>query len=113
MYAFVLQEIFNGDYAHYLQFAMGSVHSEMVGLKVEKPRGCHTWPEDLNTVASIHLGGCKNLDQSEIECALTKIHQLDHTQPLYNWWLGKDLQSVKKQGGWGDTKIKGGRRRFD
>ena len=94
LYAFVLQEIFNGDYAHYLQFAMGSVHSEMVGRKMEKPKGCQ-WP-DLNTVASIHLRSCKGLDQSEIECALTKICQLDHNQPLYNYRLGgKDLQSLK------------------
>ena len=74
LYYLVLNELFDKNFAHMLQFSMGSVYSQLLGTKLEKPRHCSKWP-NISKVSSVHLQNCKGVSHDDIECQLEIIRQ--------------------------------------
>lgn len=106
LYAFVFNELFDGNFHHMLQHSMGSVYSERLGQKLEKPASCAQIPQEVDSLSSIHLGGCKGRNETDMECMLDKIRTVDNTR-IRNYKLKNDIQSeeLKKVGSWGNTPL--------
>lgn len=89
LYALVERELFDGSFSDMIKFSeIGSIYSERIGNKLEKPSKCTdnlfhpggTAPP----LSSIHLSSCKGRREYQHEC-LQKIRQFDTSGSFRNW----------------------------
>lgn len=89
LYALVERELFDDSFSDMIKFSeIGSIYSERIGNKLEKPSKCTdnlfhpggTAPP----LSSIHLSSCKGRREYQHEC-LQKIRQFDTSGSFRNW----------------------------
>ena len=89
LYAIVETELFDGVFSDLLHFSeIGSVYSERIGRKIEKPNECTEQmfnpPTSTQPIASIHLKSCKRNKEYQLKC-LERIRQFNTTGVFSNW----------------------------